>query len=145
MARIERSIFISAPPEKVFDVGRHPEKFPEWLVGLSQASPVSGEVGPGASFNWTYEMAGLKFEGRMTYVEFEPGRKLVLKGEGGIESTWTWTYQPQEGGTLVTCVVEYTVPGAALGKIADKLIVERTNTKNLEKSLQNLKARVEGG
>jgi hypothetical protein len=36
------------------------------------------------------------------------------------------------------------MPGGGLGKIADKLVVERMNTSNLEKSLENLKAYFEG-
>jgi len=36
------------------------------------------------------------------------------------------------------------MPGAALGKVLDKLVVERMNAKNLEKSLSNLKSLVEG-
>jgi hypothetical protein len=36
------------------------------------------------------------------------------------------------------------MPGGALGKIVDKLVVERMNARNLEASLENLKALVGG-
>jgi hypothetical protein len=36
------------------------------------------------------------------------------------------------------------VPGGGLGKIADKLVIERMNADNLEKSLANMKAILEG-
>jgi uncharacterized membrane protein len=48
-------------------------------------------------------------------------------------------------GTLVRVKVEYVVPGGAfLGAIADKLFVERQNQSDLEKSLAQLKAMLEG-
>ena len=36
--------------------------------------------------------------------------------------------------------IEYNVPGGILGKIVNKLFLERMNQKNLEDTLQNLKA-----
>jgi hypothetical protein len=39
----------------------------------------------------------------------------------------------------VTADIEYTVPGKASGKIADRLILERTQEHSLEQALENLK------
>jgi uncharacterized membrane protein len=47
--------------------------------------------------------------------------------------------------TRVDLTFDYEMPGGGLGKIADKLVVERTNDKNAETSLANLKALAEGG
>ena len=144
MTRLEKSIFINAPREQVFDLAYHPERIPEWLVGMSEVREVSpGEVRVGTTYHWTFQMAGIKLSGKTTFLELDPPNKAVVKTEGGAESIWTWTYEAQGDGTLLTCVIEYTMPGAVLGKIADKLIVERTNANNLEQSLKNIKRIVE--
>jgi carbon monoxide dehydrogenase subunit G len=144
MTRIEKSIFINASREQVFDLAYHPERTPEWLVGMSEVRDVSpGKVGVGTTYHWTFHMAGVKLNGKTTFLEFDPPNKAVIKTEGSAESIWTWTYEAQGDGTLLTCAVEYTMPGAALGKIADKLIVERTNANSLEQSLKNIKSIVE--
>ncbi len=44
----------------------------------------------------------------------------------------------------MSVVMDYTVPGSVLGKIADKLVIERRNAEDMEKTLQNLKKLCEG-
>jgi len=144
MTRIEKSISINASREQVFDLAYYPERTSEWLVGMSEVRDISpGEVGVGTTYHYTFQMAGVKLSGKATFLEFDPPNKAVVKTEGGADSVWTWTYEAQGDGTLLTCAIEYTIPGAALGRIADKLIVERTNAHNLEQSLKNIKGIVE--
>jgi hypothetical protein len=128
----------------VFGLAFYPERTSEWLVGMSEVRDISpGEVGVGTTYHYTFQMAGVKLNGKATFLEFDPPHKAVVQTEGGAESVWTWTYEAQGDGTLLTCAIEYTIPGAALGKIADKLIVERTNANSLEQSLKNIKGIVE--
>jgi ligand-binding SRPBCC domain-containing protein len=72
------------------------------------------------------------------------GHHIAYQMSGMMVGTQEWSYTPEGGQTRLTALVEYEMPGGALGKIADKLVVERMNTRNLEKSLENLKALVEG-
>lgn len=39
----------------------------------------------------------------------------------------------------MTCEIEYTVPGKALGKFVDRLIIERMMERNAELTMENLK------
>jgi uncharacterized membrane protein len=145
MAHIKKDILIHAPVQQVFDMVYDFESIPQWMVGMEKVYNISpGERGEGSAFEWVYNMAGVKFNGASRIVSLDPPRKAVITSTGGIDSTWTWTYAAEGEGTRLTCEMEYTVPGAGLGKIADKLVVERTNTKNLEKSLANIKALAEG-
>ncbi len=145
MAHIKKDILIDAPLQQVFDMIYDFESIPKWMVGMEEVRNISpGERGEGSSFEWTYDMVGVKFDGASHVVSLEPLRKVVIQSTGGIDSTWTWTYAAEGIGTRVTCELDYTVPGAGLGKIADKLVVERTNAKNLEQSLAQIKALVEG-
>jgi len=145
MAHIKKDILIDAPLQQVFDMIYDFESIPKWMVGMEEVRNFSpGERGAGSSFEWTYNMAGVKFDGTSHIVSLEPLRKAVIQSTGGIDSTWTWTYAAEGSGTRIACELDYTVPGAGLGKIADKLVVERTNAKNLEQSLAQIKALVEG-
>jgi uncharacterized membrane protein len=54
-----------------------------------------------------------------------------------------WFYTPEEEGIRVNCRFEYDMPGGSIGQAVNKLVVERMNVQNLEKSLENLKTVVE--
>jgi uncharacterized membrane protein len=146
MAHIKKDILVNAPAQQVFDMIYDFENIPKWMVGMEEVHNISpGERGEGSSFEWTFSMMGIKFNGVSRILSLDPLRQAVVKSTGGIESTWTWTYAAEGEGTRLTCEMEYVVPGAGLGKIADKLVIERTNARDLEKSLENVKALAEGG
>jgi|GEM_PF-3602166 len=44
-----------------------------------------------------------------------------------------------DGGTEVIAGIEYTVPGKALGKIADRLVVERVQQRAAHETMERLK------
>ena len=141
MERVEKSISIDAPVEKVFAYLRDPMSNLEIMPNMVQVSPVAGE-GVGAEFRWVYRMAGLNLEGKSTVLEFVPDERFVTQSQGGIESTWTWDFAPENGGTRLDLAVEYTVPVPVLGRLAEALVV-RQNERELDTTLANIKARVE--
>ena len=61
-----------------------------------------------------------------------------MKNEG------RWAFVPTEKGTEVTFLMDYEPPASYLGKVLDKLFVERQNRKDISESLQRLKAILEG-
>lgn len=145
MAVVERSIFINATPEAIDEVtSRNPESWPEWYVGVEavQADGVFPE--PGGKLDVTYKASGITFHLTQTVEEYVPGELQSFHLEGMITGTNTWTLTPEGNGVRVTAVFDYHMPGGGVGKVIDKLLVERMNTKNLEESLENLKALLEG-
>ena len=141
MQRVEKSITIDAPVEKVFAYLRDPMSNLEIMPSMVQVSQVAGE-GVGAEFRWVYRMAGMNLEGKSTVLEFVPDERFVTKSQGGIESTWIWDFAPDNGGTRIDLAVEYTVPIPVLGRLAESLVV-RQNERELETTLANIKERVE--
>jgi uncharacterized protein YndB with AHSA1/START domain len=141
MARVETGITIAAPVAEVFAYLEDPNTNPEWLPGMVQ---VKDAVGSGVSshFKWVYKMAGISFKGESTTTEFVRDRRLVVQSEGGIASTWTWTFEPDEGGTRVHLVVDYTVPVPVLGKLAEALVLKQ-NEREANLAMANIKARLE--
>ncbi len=115
---------------------------PEWLPSLVEVRDVTG-AGVGQKFAWTYEMAGLRFDGKSTVTEYAAGERSVHESRGGIASTWRTTLEPRADGTRLTIEVDYTIPVPVLGRLAEKLVVKR-DARELEEALQNVKRTVEG-
>lgn len=142
MAKVERTITINAPAEKVFAYIEDPMLMPEWLPGMIEAKDVTGQ-GVGTHFCWAYKMSGLRFEGETTVTEHIPNERIVTQSKGGIASTWTWTFQPHDGGTKMSLVLDYTVPIPVLGKLAEALVL-RQNEREANQAMANIKAKMEG-
>ena len=142
MATVKKSITINAPVEKVFEYINDPAKLPEIWPSMVDAKDIQPLPNGGNKFRWVYKMAGMHFEGISEDVEVVPNQKVVSKTEGGLESTITWGFQPEGGGTKVTFQGEYTVPIPLLGKLAEAFIVKQ-NEHEAEVILANLKARME--
>jgi len=144
MAKVERSITINAPVEKVFAYIADPMSEPEWQPGSVEVKDVTlTEEGVGSHYRWVYKMWGLRFEGESTTLEYIPNQRIVTQSKGGIVSTWTYTFEPHDGGTKANVVVEYTVPIPVLGKVAEALVLKQTE-READLAVANLKARMEG-
>jgi uncharacterized protein YndB with AHSA1/START domain len=141
MPKINNSINISAPVEKIFAYLSDPMNTPEWFVGMTEATDVSGS-GVGQHSRWTYSMIGIPFHGDSKITEYVPNERLVSKQEGGLTSIITWTFAPHEGETKLDMDIDYTIPVPVLGKLAEKVVFKR-NQREAEMSLQNLKERLE--
>ncbi len=142
MAVIERRFHVNAPPEKVFAFLADHANDPQWLPGLTDSRNFTGE-GTDYRWEWTFKMAGLSFNGTGVVKEHEPPRRHVVETRGGLVSTWAWTIEPEGEGSQVALRLEYTVPVAAVGKIAEKLLL-RQNEKAADEGVANLQ-RILGG
>ncbi|NIO71041.1 MAG: hypothetical protein GTN71_18915 [Anaerolineae bacterium] len=142
MVKAETTITINAPVEKVFGYVNEPTNLPEIWPSMVEAKDVQRLPNGGNRFRWVYKMAGMRFEGTSEDTEVVANQRVVSKTKGGIESTITWTFQPEAGGTKVTFEAEYTVPIPLLGKLAEAFIVKQ-NEREAELLLANLKAKME--
>jgi len=142
MAKIEKSILISAPVDKVFAFMAKPENLPEIWPSLVEVRNVQLLPNGGHCYDWTYKLAGVRIDGHAEWTEFIEDQRIVDKNESGIPSTFVWNYRPEDGGTRVTLNVDYTIPGAVLGKLAEP-VIHKMNEHEAETVLANLKARME--
>ena len=142
MAKVEKTITINAPVEKVFGYVSEPTNLPEIWPSLVEVKDVHRLPNGGTSNQWVYKMAGMRLEGTSEDIEYVVNQRFVARTKGGAESTQTWICQPEAGGTKVTFGVEYTVPIPVLGKLAEAVIV-KMNQHEGEAILANLKARME--
>ena len=144
MAKVERSILINASGDQIDVITQDGKRLAEWYAGVEKAEPDDAYPNPGGKIVMTYKSGGAKFDITQTVLERNAGQSAKYKMEGMITGTNHWVYTPQGEGTLVKATFDYEMPGGVLGKLADKMVVERMNTENLEKSLNNLKKLAEG-
>ena len=141
MAKVERSITVNTRVEKVYSYLRYPENQLEWLPSVTDIQDVHG-YGVGQRFRWSYKMMGLSLNGVGEVIEDIPNQRCVIKTTGGILSTWTWTFEPEAGGTHLNLVVEYTIPVPVLGKVGEWLVL-RQNEREADLAMANLKDKLE--
>jgi uncharacterized protein YndB with AHSA1/START domain len=143
MERIKRTVFVEAPPAKVFAYLMHVENLPEIWPSMIDVSNVKTKPdGTTESNDFTYKMAGVKFHGHTEFADVERDRRIVWKSEGGIKSTIRWTFAPKGNGTEVIDEVEYEMPKSVLTRLAAPF-VRRINEHEADACVHNLKARME--
>jgi uncharacterized membrane protein len=142
MAKAEKSITINAPIEKVFGYISEVTNQPEIWPSLVEITDVKRLPNGGSTNRFVYKMAGIRLEGTGEDIEYVPNKRIVSKTTGGAESTQTWIFEPEAGGTKVTFKVEYTIPIPVLGKLAEAIIT-KMNDREGDLILANLKTRME--
>ena len=142
MAKVERSITINAPVEKVFNYIEDPMNNPEWVPSIMEITDVSGS-GVGKHHRWTYKMAGVLLKGETTFTEHIPNERIVSQSKGGVTSTWILNFKTHDGGTMMELDIEYTIPIPVLGKIAEKIVLKR-NEREADLAISNIKEKMEG-
>jgi uncharacterized protein YndB with AHSA1/START domain len=147
MGHIKLSTQIHAQLDRVTEIALDPHHWASWWVNLGEAEKVEGDGGSGTVVEHKYLMAGVSFPVTthvVESVETDTGGKHVrLEFEGPLNGWQTWDYEPSEGGTLVTAEIEYNVPGKAIGKFTDRVLIERIQERARQQTLENLKLMAE--
>jgi ligand-binding SRPBCC domain-containing protein len=138
MTRIEESVAIKSPVEKVFAYTTNAENWPKWQSILPTAEQTSpGLVGVGATFQGKVHMMGLTMKWTAQATEYEPA---VRFGENitsaGMIVRQHNTYHPVDGGVRFAIAYDMTVRG--LFKVFSPMLAS-TMRRELKKSLGNLK------
>ncbi len=149
MGRIEKSVEIKVPPEKVWEMLAI-DRAPEWNEGSMKNVEYTTEVSTpkdkyrvGASAHAT-----IKGEGEVHFeiMESLENTKITIQGKGGKTSPrymLTYTLEPVEEGTKLTQRTDYELSWGILGKFLDKLVAQRITEKDMERQLENLKSILE--
>lgn len=141
MAKVERSITINAPVKKVFAYITDPANRMEWLPSTTDVRDITG-LGVGQRWGYTYKMAGISLKGENEVIEFTSNQRYVHKSTGGVVSTWTYTFNPEADSTQLSLVIEYTIPVPVLGKMAERLVLQR-NEREADFAMASIKERLE--
>jgi len=142
MPRLEKSIVIAAPPDKVWAVAADYARWHTWFEGLSAPKAVQGDGGLGTVIEHTVTVHNIPMPLKTTVVTCD--KDACWRGEytGPLtKGSQQWTYKATDGGTEVTLAMETELMGPA--KLAEKMVVSAFDAMT-GRALANLKARVEG-
>ncbi len=143
MAKLTRSITIDAPVKEVFDVALDIGKL--WRVKDVALTAVDIKPdGVGTSARLYSHVLGFHLEGGIEYTEVVPGERIVAQVHFFAEKpTWTFTFEPADGGTKVTAVGEWIVKVPVVGQPIEGMMVKE-HEPFLDELLASLKTQVEG-
>jgi ribosome-associated toxin RatA of RatAB toxin-antitoxin module len=135
LTKIERSIVIEAPVEKVFAFVNDFDNFLKTQPPEMEMEVLSRDEGPNRVGHITKvktTVGNQVVESEVETTEFVENEKVVMEQKGGAmkKMIMTDTFEPTDGGTKWTAIVEYELPYSLLGKLVDKLKFR----KELEKS-----------
>lgn len=145
MATVESRIVINAPVERVYQIARDIERFPEFMddvveVTILEQTPerqVSRWVGLIEEFKRTLEWTEEDFWN-------EEERSCEFRMLEGDFSAYggTWRFAEDEEGTLATLVVEYEYNVPLIGALIKKLLHKKVQA-NCDNMLAAIKAEAE--
>ena len=139
MARVAKSVVITNKADRIIDYIADVKNHPAFLGPLKSIANLNGDPKKvGTSWDWTFVMAGVEFSGRAETVKYESGKQFGFKTTTGIQSTFTYSAEPQGKGAKVSIDVTYEVPQSLLSRMQAG-VVEKVNEAEGARAVENLK------
>jgi len=139
MTRLEKSIEINAPPKKIWALLQC-ERIPEWYPNITSHEYNSEKRGLGATYHVVGKGNGQKFEYNAEVTELNENERFAWRTTSG---DWTalgsTTLKTVDDRTIVSYVIDYSLPLSLLGMIIDRLRVRKSMEEGLKTALMNLK------
>jgi uncharacterized protein YndB with AHSA1/START domain len=142
MISLELSIFIDRAPDDVFAFVFEPANAAQWQEGVVLAEFTSeGPLGMGSTWRNVSKMLGREIDMEFEVIDYEPPHRLCWKSTSGpIQTKTCATFEPQNGGTIMTFRGEGEPRGVM--KMAEGMLRKRMN-KQFEGNAKRLKALLE--
>ena len=142
MARIQESVDIKKPAERVYAYTTDASSWPKWQTIIPQSEQTSsGPVAVGTTFKGMSHMMGLSMKWTAKTTQYDPPGKFgKLITTAGMIVDQHDTFTPIEGGTRFT--LTYDVKARNIFILFSPMMVS-TMRKELKKSLGNLKGVLE--
>jgi len=141
MGSITKSVTLSAPTDKVWDVVGNPARYEEWLnMHVKWKGDVPTTLTKGATLVEVVSVMNMPNTITWTVEEFEDGKLVKLTGTGmaGVKISLTSTLQPtEEGSTKVDFQTDFSGQ-MLIGPIG--MAVEKAGGADLEASIEKLHA-----
>lgn len=106
--RVEQSVVIKQPVERVFAFISDIERQPDWVGPVESVTNISsGPMREGTTYTVSLAFMGRSAQAQQTVAQFEPNRVFSQKTTSGpIAVQVTLSVEPAEGGTRVNNVTE---------------------------------------
>jgi len=144
MPRIDGSIEIKAPRDKLFEYVSDIELQPEWAKWAKEAAVTTAEPGVvGSTYQMLMQVGPKKDRVEGIVTGYKEGHYIARRLTTGMEMTETISVVPFGDGQKVAWIIEYTPPMGAMGKMIDTLFMVRLFDQLMRDSLLILKERAE--
>ena len=144
MTEIKRSIQIKAPIEKVFKYASDYQSWPEFYVGILDFKPITETTrGNGTKYIYKAKMFGIKSKVGIEITEFKENVGWIGKSFKGLEHQTIWIFKRLGSETEFMHGLIYNIPCYLGSKWIDRKFVPAEWVRIIEKSLQNLKQKIE--
>lgn len=152
-AKAEVSLYIEAPPEKLYDLISDVSRTGEWSPECRHCEWTDGATGPtvGAWFKGTNKRGFVRWSTKSRVVTAAEGKEFsfVTRFKDHDETRWTYRFDAREGGTLVTETFELLADMASSVVFMERVLLRIKDRKsdlqaNMRQTLQRLKETVEG-
>jgi uncharacterized protein YndB with AHSA1/START domain len=148
MSTVHHKIRIEAPIDRVWETIMDPSRFGDWVTIHRAVRNVSADPrAKGATMEQVMHMRGLNFKVHWTLTDVQPPTRAEWEGTGPARSSARITYSLSadgDGATVFEYTNEFRAPGGPLGNVASTMIVGQASDREAHKSLQRLKALLEG-
>jgi len=150
LTRIEKSIVIEAPVEKVFSFVTDVDNFVKTQPPEVEMTVLSRDKGPdrvGSKGKVRAKVGGQVWEVEMETTELVKNKRRVMRQKGGALKKMEATdlFEPTEKGTKLTTILEYELPYSLIGKVVDKLKARKDIEKAFDYSVKKTKELIEKG
>jgi fatty-acyl-CoA synthase len=145
--RLEQHELVDASRDEVWELISDPCRYPHFMDGMTRVKRRSAEPdrGLGARYAVHMQVGSAEVGGLVEIVEFDEPADLAWTSVTGIDQRLRWRLrEADDGRTRVTLRLAYDAPGGVLGAVSEQ-ISRPMVARNLGRSLQNLRAEIEGG
>lgn len=138
MAHLEREIHIETSPDAVYEVLWNLDRLHVWLPGIKQieSEPVTPQHG--AEIHVVHEVAGAILHSTLRQIECVPHLQITGHTNGVITGNWKITCQPDDSGSLLSVIANYSISGDTSSLREGHNILETEFLANLDQALSNL-------
>jgi uncharacterized protein YndB with AHSA1/START domain len=140
--KVQRSIGIAAPPEKIWPYLVEAEKIPKWF-NLLRKFEYTGEkrAGVGATFYYEEKSGGQLMKMNYVVTEWVDNKRFAFRVTSGSlkKDDQVWSIEPIASGSRFTMFEDLDMPMGIFGKIIGFLFGNIMIGSNMKKILSNLK------
>ncbi len=146
MIKIEKSIVVDAPVEKVFAYVVDPAHESEYMVGTDEVKDIQRLPDGRYTYTNVGKFLGLHIDFKCEQTEVVPNERIVEKTQGaGMDGASTERFERLEGGkTRVSIVGETSIHAGPLSKFGEAFF-EKYMNHSVEMSAEAAKAHIEAG
>jgi uncharacterized membrane protein len=139
MTRIEHSVIIHAPVEKVFSYVADYQTWADWFEGVSDFKATTTVTqGNGARYAYKARLFGVSVGVETEIHDFVQNRGWTGVATKGMPHRTYWVFETVENSTKFSYALEYKLPIPLLGSLLDTLFMKSQWHTIIEKSLTKL-------